>query len=71
MTRNISSWILAIGGIVASFGLLRVYSIYFADQATRDDLINQGQAPWSWAALGAGIILLAIGWWMRRGKQTA
>ena len=71
MTRDVSSWILAIGGIVGAFGVLRVYSIYFADQATRDDLLASGQAPWSWAALAVGIVLVAVGWWMRRTKQRA
>lgn len=71
MSRDVSVWVLAAGGILAAFGLLRVYSIYFADEATRNDLVGSGQLPVSWAALVVGLVLVAAGWWLRRSKQGA
>jgi len=71
VSRDVSVWILAAGGVLAAFGLLRVYSIYFADEATRNDLVTSGQLPWSWGALVVGVVLVAAGWWLRRSKQGA
>ena len=31
MSRDIGLWVLALGGVLAAFGALRVYSIVFAD----------------------------------------
>lgn len=70
MTRDISTWVLALGGILFAFGALRVYSVVFADPAARGDIVSADGGVGLIVAV-VGLVLLAAGWLMRRSKRTA
>jgi hypothetical protein len=71
MSRSLATWIMTGGGVLLAFGLLRVYSIYFADPAVRDDLLAKGEAVLGWVTLGVGAVLAVGGWLMRRANRES
>jgi hypothetical protein len=70
MTRDYGLWILALGGALAAFGALRLYSVMFADAEARAE-ITTSDGGIGLIALVVGLVLIAVGWWVRRTNQTA
>ena len=71
MTRDYGLWILALGGALAAFGALRVYSVMFAETADARAEITASDGGIGLIALVVGVVLVGVGWWLRRSKQTA
>jgi hypothetical protein len=70
MTRDVGIWIVAVGGAVLAFGLLRLYSVLFADPAAAADIKAQEGGVWLYAVAG-GIALMVVGWLLRRMNRPA
>lgn len=70
MTRDVGIWIVAVGGAVLAFGLLRLYSVLFADPAAAADIKAQEGGVWLYA-VASGIALMVVGWLVRRMNRPA
>ncbi len=70
MSRDIGLWVLALGGVLAAFGALRVYSIVFADASARAD-ITSSDGGVGLIVLVVGLVLVVAGWFLRRSGRTA
>ena len=69
MKENLGVWLMSAGGVLLAFGGLRVYSIAFADAAARGDITSAEGGIWI-AAVVVGVVLLAVGWWLRRREAA-
>lgn len=70
MNRDVSTWVLALGGVLAAFGALRVYSVVFADSAAKAD-ITSADGGIGVVVLIVGLVLLAVGSYLRRTSRPA
>lgn len=70
MTRDVGIWLVAVGGAVLAFGILRLYSVQFADPAAAADIRAQEGGLWVYAVAG-GVALMVVGWVVRRMNRPA
>jgi uncharacterized membrane protein len=71
MTREMGTWVLAVGGVLFAFGLLREYSILFAEAGDARNAAVSGDGGFGLIALVVGAVLLAAGWWLRRNRPAS
>jgi hypothetical protein len=70
VSRDIGIWVLALGGVLAAFGALRVYSVMFADASAKAE-VTSGDGGIGLIVLVVGLVLLAVGWFLRRSQNPA
>lgn len=70
MGQRLGLWVLAAGAIALAFGGLRLYSVVFADPAASGDITASEGGMWI-AAVVVGVVLLAVGWFLRRTRAAA
>jgi hypothetical protein len=71
MTREMGTWVLAVGGALFAFGLLREYSILFAEAGDAKNAAVSGDGGLGLIVLIVGAVLVGAGWWLRRNRQAS
>jgi hypothetical protein len=71
MTRDMATWVMAVGGALFAFGLLRLYSIQFAENADARSQAVSGDGGVGLIILVVGVVAVAVGWYLRRSRPAS